>query len=85
MTGFAEHNCIKERQIHLSWLINYYNFLEDKTDFFNIYFDTLAGDSTLRIQVENGLSEDEIKVSWREELDEFKQIRKKYLLYRDFE
>ena len=85
LAGFAEHVCYKERQIHLSWLINYYNFLKDTTDFFNDYFDTLAGDSTLRKQIVAGLSEEEIKATWQDDLDQFKSIRKKYLLYQDFE
>lgn len=85
LSGFAQHVCKKERKLNLSWLINYYNFLKDKTDFFNTYFDTLAGNSKLRQQIINGLTEEEIRASWQEELTHFKTTRKKYLLYPDFE
>jgi len=83
--GFAEHVCNKVRQIHLSWLINYHDILKDKTDFFTNYFDTLAGDSTLRLQIISGMTEEDIRESWKEELGNFKTIRNKYLLYPDFE
>ena len=85
LSGFAQHICKKDRQLNLSWLINYYNSLKDKTEFFNTYFDTLAGNSTLRQQIINGLPEEEIRASWQEELTHFKIARKKYLLYPDFE
>ena len=83
--SFAETTCINDRRIHLSWLINYYEQLKDNTEFFNDYFDTLAGDSTLRNQIVTGQSEEEIRQSWQADLDNFKSIRKKYLLYPDFE
>ncbi len=43
--------------------------------------DKLAGTSTLRKQVTSGMSESAIRKSWQKELNQFKQIRKKYLLY----
>ena len=43
------------------------------------------GTDELRKQIEAGLSEDEIRNSWQPTLSEFKEIRKKYLLYEDFE
>lgn len=85
LSGFAEYICKTERRIHLSWLINYYNILKDHTDFFNSYFDTLAGTSSLREQVIAGKSGEEIRNSWEPDLEKFKMIRKKYLLYTDFE
>jgi uncharacterized protein YbbC (DUF1343 family) len=72
-------------QIELSWIINTYKILNSQTEFFNNYFDKLAGTSKLREQIKSGTSESEIRKSWRPELDTFKKIRKKYLLYPDFE
>jgi uncharacterized protein YbbC (DUF1343 family) len=68
-------------QIELKWLIRAYNTTEDKTTFFNPFFTKLAGTQTLRLQIEEGISERKIKKSWKPGLDQFKEIRKKYLLY----
>jgi uncharacterized protein YbbC (DUF1343 family) len=45
----------------------------------------LAGTKELEEQIKAGLSEDEIKQTWQDGLVQFKKIRKKYLLYKDFE
>jgi uncharacterized protein YbbC (DUF1343 family) len=68
-------------QIELKWLIRAFNTTEDKTAFFNPFFTKLAGTQTLRLQIEEGISERKIKKSWKPGLDQFKEIRKKYLLY----
>ena len=69
------------RQIELKWLIRAYNTTADKTTFFNPFFTKLAGTQTLQLQIEEGISERKIKKSWKPGLDQFKEIRKKYLLY----
>jgi uncharacterized protein YbbC (DUF1343 family) len=48
-------------------------------------FDLLAGTDSLRKQLIKGLSEKEIRESWKTDLDAYKQIRKKYLLYDDYD
>jgi uncharacterized protein YbbC (DUF1343 family) len=68
----------------LKYLINSYRDFEDKGHFFNKTFTLLAGNHELQEQIEAGLSEMEIRITWTEELENYKQIRKKYLLYRDF-
>jgi len=45
----------------------------------------LAGNATLMQQIKDGKSEDEIRKSWQPDIQKFKAIRKKYLLYKDFE
>ncbi len=72
-------------KIHLNLLIEMYDFFKDKNDFFNSYFDRLAGTSELRKQIIAGKSEEEIRKSWQKDIDRYKKIRKKYLLYPDFE
>ncbi|MDC0201652.1 DUF1343 domain-containing protein [Flavobacteriales bacterium] len=67
--------------INLNWLINSYNNCPYKEKFFTNFFDKLAGTDKLRLQIIDGKTEKEIKGSWIEGLDEFKLIRKKYLLY----
>jgi uncharacterized protein YbbC (DUF1343 family) len=73
------------KQIQLSWLLGYYDFLKDKGDFFTSYFDKLAGTDQLRKQIEAGTSEEQIRKSWQTGLDDYKKMRKAYLLYPDFE
>ncbi len=48
------------------------------------WFDLLAGTKKLRQQILQGLSEDEIRASWQPALEQYKQMRKKYLLYPDY-
>lgn len=71
--------------IYLFWLIGAYKDLPDKDHFFNDYFEKLAGTATLRQQIIAGTPEDQIRASWVPGILKFKMIRKKYLLYEDFE
>lgn len=73
------------RKLYLYWLQGCYKDFSDKTKFFNSYFTTLCGTDSLRQQIEQGKSEDEIRKSWEPGLKTYKAIRKKYLLYPDFE
>jgi uncharacterized protein YbbC (DUF1343 family) len=85
LIGYAKEMQNNPAQINLTWLIAYHEFLKDKTDFFNNYFEKLAGTGKLRKQIEAGLPAQEIRESWQPGLIRFKEIRKKYLLYPDFE
>jgi len=67
------------------WIINAYKAHPDKEKFFTPFFTKLAGTTALAKQIRNGDSEEMIKASWKNELQRFKKIRKKYLLYKDFE
>ena len=67
--------------INLSWLIEAYNQTNNKEDFFNSFFDKLAGTEKLRTQITSGLSDQKIKESWEPGLKEFKKTRAKYLIY----
>jgi len=68
-------------RINLSWLFMAYKNLGSQASFFNDYFDKLAGTSLLREQISNDIPESEIHKTWETRLSEFKEIRKKYLLY----
>lgn len=68
----------------LTYLIDFYRKYEGK-DFFNNYFEKLAGTDMLKKQIKEGLSEKEIRESWANDLNKYKAIRKKYLLYEDAE
>ncbi len=71
----------KSGKLNLEWLLTFYKNYPDKSKFFNAYFTKLAGNQTFRKQIEDGLTEAQIRQSWEPGLTKFKQIRKKYLLY----
>ena len=68
-------------RIELKWLINSYNQIKDKKNFFRSDFNKLSGSSKLQDQIKNGIQESIIRDSWVEGLEKFKKIRRKYLLY----
>lgn len=45
------------------------------------FFDNLVGNGSIRADIEAGKSVEEMKAAWQTNLDEFKEIREKYLLY----
>jgi uncharacterized protein YbbC (DUF1343 family) len=74
-------------KIQLKWLIEAYKLFPNKDSFFlkGNSFELRTGTGELRQQLIEGKSEEEIRKSWEPKLSEFKAIRKKYLLYQDFE
>lgn len=70
-------------QIELQWLIRMYKETKNQTSFFlaSGFFDKLAGTDQLRLDVISNKSEAEIRASWMEDLDRFKEVRSKYLIY----
>jgi uncharacterized protein YbbC (DUF1343 family) len=81
-------------KIQLGYLIEAYKLFPEKEKFFitpksgkptDYFFNKLAGNDALQKQIIAGVSEKEIRASWAEGLNAFKKIRKKYLLYTDFE
>ncbi|WP_428742721.1 exo-beta-N-acetylmuramidase NamZ family protein [Tenacibaculum sp.] len=66
--------------LNLSWLVKAYQ-QSPKKDFFNAFFTKLAGTKKLQEQIEQGLSEEEIKASWQQNLEDFKKVREQYLIY----
>lgn len=67
----------------LSYLLDFYHHFPNKKTFFlkNKFFDKLAGTDQLRKQIIAGTSESDIRASWQADLNDFRQIRAKYLLY----
>ncbi len=68
------------RGLDLSYLIEMYQLLESD-DFFNNYFDKLAGNDELRKQIKAGIDAEEIRLSWQASLADYQKTRAKYLLY----
>lgn len=48
-------------------------------------FDLLAGNGLLRKQINSGTSVKEIRRSWQKDIEEYKAMRTKYLLYEDYD
>lgn len=67
--------------LNLEWLIQAYQNTEDQNKFFNSFFTKLAGTEILQKQIENGKSFQEIKDSWKEGLEKFRNKRAEYLRY----
>lgn len=78
---------VSQHHFTLAPLIEAYKWHADKEKFFNRnnFFEKLAGNHSLRSQVRQGLTEEQIRATWQNDLDTFRLIRKKYLLYPDFE
>jgi uncharacterized protein YbbC (DUF1343 family) len=81
-------------KINLGLIIEMYKSFPQKDSFFlepkskeptAYFFNKLAGNASLMQQLKDGASEAEIRKTWEPGLTSFKIIRKKYLLYKDFE
>ena len=75
------------KKIQLKYLLDAYKLFPGKDSFFlkNNFINRLAGNDVLMQQVKQGKTETEIRKSWEPALGNYKKIRKKYLLYKDFE
>ncbi len=78
----------QRRQINLQWMIELYNAYPYKEKFFDSSLskemgtiERLVGVETFRQQIQEGKPEEEIRASWEPGLGNFKEMRKKYLLY----
>lgn len=83
-----------DNKIQLKYLLEAYRLFPKKDSFFilpksgkeeEVFFNRLAGNASLMQQIKKGVSEKEIRKSWQPRLNAFKKIRKKYLMYPDFE
>jgi uncharacterized protein YbbC (DUF1343 family) len=84
---FDTTSFFKAPQLNFNWLLDAFHSSKDEPFFFlkNGFFNLLTGDFVIREMIEQGRSEKEIKSSYQDELQQFKKIRKKYLIYKDFE
>lgn len=73
------------KQINLQPLMDFYQKTPNKEQFFlpTKYFNRLAGTTSLWEQIEAGKTEGEIRASWQVDLEQYRAIRQKYLLYPD--
>lgn len=72
-----------EGKVYLKWLIKAYNNANDKSLVFNTTnFTKHAGTDQLQKQIAAGLTEGDIRATWQDDLNRFKKIREKYLIYK---
>ncbi|HMW13542.1 MAG TPA: DUF1343 domain-containing protein [Chitinophagales bacterium] len=76
---------LRKQKFTLKYVLKAYQMTPDSIPFFNNFFVKLSGTDVLTTQIKSGLNEKVIKASWKEKISQFKAIRKKYLLYADFE
>lgn len=67
--------------VNLEYVINAYRNLGTGKAFFKRFFDLLMGDSNVKWQIMAGMSAEEIKATWADDLNAFKERRAPYLLY----
>lgn len=68
------------KKINLQWLIHFYKVLQKK-NFFDKNFNYHVGNTELQKDIIKGCSEESIRQKWQRDIEQFKSIRKKYLLY----
>lgn len=72
----------KMNSVDLNYIMDAYRNTKDKSLFFNTSgFTRHAGTALLQKQIEDGLSQEEIKKTWIDDINSFKKIRAKYLIY----
>ena len=75
----------------LQYVIQFYNYFQNLTkhaekDFFTQphWFDLLMGTNQVRLDILKNKTEEQIRSAWQKKLNQYKEIRKKYLLYEDY-
>ena len=82
LTGLSDKE-IWEKGIDLSYVIDAYRNLNLDDHFFRSFFELLIGTDSVRKMIKAGKSAEEIKASWKDDVEKFKIQRKPYLLYEE--
>lgn len=69
--------------MNLAYVIDAYRSMNQGEKFFNRMFNLLAGTDTIKKMIMAGKSADEIKATWADDVKEFKEKRRKYLIYEE--
>jgi len=79
--GVDLKNTERLSKVNIEWLCDAYAKTPKTAAFFGPTFTIHAGTTELEAQIKKGLTAKEIHDSWQPKVEEFKKIRKKYLLY----
>jgi uncharacterized protein YbbC (DUF1343 family) len=85
LRNVSEDSLMQTTQLNINYLKYAYDHFPEKDKFFNSFFENLSGSPSLKQQIILGKDVDIIRKSWQPALIKFKEIRKKYLIYEDFE
>ncbi len=79
------HTTLQKRAIDISWVsLFYYQTPDKQAVFFDKNFNYHVGNELLKEQIISKLETNKIVESWQADINIFKEIRKKYLIYQDF-
>lgn len=88
LRNYDVNSLVKSKRIHIQWMIDMYNAYPNKEKFFDRSYskqmgniDFLAGTKEFKEQIKMGKSVQEIQQSWEPGLSQYKEMRKKYLIY----
>jgi uncharacterized protein YbbC (DUF1343 family) len=81
LADFEANKILKKGKLNIEWIIEMYAQYPNKESFFNSFFNKLAGNTILKEQIIAGKSICSIRHSWKFDLEKFKKVRAKYLLY----
>jgi len=82
LRGIDEEKAIAQG-INLEYLIDAYRDLALDDKFFTKFFELLIGRGDIRTMIEKGMSADEIKATWADDVAAFRKQRRPYLLYKE--
>lgn len=84
LRDFEERFVVDRKEIILEWLQFAYRSMDNKDEFFNPFFKNLAGNDQIEEMIKRGAGISQIRRSWEKDVARFKELRKNYLLYKDF-
>ena len=82
LRGIPDEEIIS-KGLDLSYVIDAYNHIEEHEGFFRSFFELLIGRGDIRGMIEEGKTAEEIKATWAQDVEDFKVLRRKYLLYEE--
>lgn len=74
---------IISKGFNLEYVIDAYRRMGIGERFFTPFFDKLVGTDYVRLMIVEGATADEIRARWRRDVEGFRELRHKYLLYQD--
>lgn len=83
LSGIPIDSLQQQNELQLEWLLDFYWKYPDKENFFlkNGFFDLLAGTDSFRKFIEDGCTAEEIRATWKWDLEYYRNIRQRYLIY----
>jgi uncharacterized protein YbbC (DUF1343 family) len=82
LRGVADEDVWREG-LNLEYVIDAYHDLDMGDKFFTPMFEKLVGVEYVRRMIIEGCSAEDIEKMWQNELEEYKSLRRKYLIYNE--